>query len=306
MRLNPALHTRVWGGRKLETRFGKSLPTDQPYGESWELHDSSTVATGKFAGRSVGELLAEFGSALTGSDADPSQGFPLLIKILDSRDWLSVQVHPDDTLAFELEGEPRGKTEAWIVLDAEPDGRLCIGLQPDTTREQMADAIRENRLEPLLRIRPVQTGDTLYLRAGTVHALGPGVLVYEVQQSSDQTYRLYDWGRVGLDGQPRALHIDKGVRASRMDFTPQMGTIENTPVFDGPYFSTNRLVFADSPQSFDTGSTTFHAWTAIEGVLELTGAGETVPFKAGETVLVPASVGPYAVSGTGAALLSMP
>jgi len=220
MLLDPALDLRVWGGRHLETVMGKTLPTAEPYGESWEMHDTSTVVNGALAGRTLGDLLATFGADLIGERNDPRKGIPLLVKLLDANDWLSVQVHPNDAQARELEGEPRGKTEAWYVIAAEPDAKLVIGLLPDATPASMAEAIRDNRLEELLVYANVVAGDVLYIPAGTVHALGPGVLVYEIQQSSDITYRLYDWGRMGLDGKPRALHIDKGIAVSQLGHLP--------------------------------------------------------------------------------------
>ncbi|MCU0476409.1 MAG: class I mannose-6-phosphate isomerase [Anaerolineae bacterium] len=308
--LSPTLHTRVWGGRTLQTRYGKPLPTDQPYGESWELHDTSTVANGVLAGRTVGDLTRAYGAALVGTASDPAEGFPLLVKLLDCNDWLSVQVHPDDALALELEGEPRGKTEAWILLDATEGARIVVGIEAGASLDAVASAIRENRLEPLLSYQVVSAGDVVYMAAGTVHALGPGVLVYEIQQSSDQTYRLYDWGRVGLDGQPRQLHIDKSLRAARLGVKPPITRLADSAddgaVLGGAYFVTVRHVVAEgAPVQADTGGVRFHALTCTAGALTVT-AGEAAPvqFGAGQTVLVPAAVGAYVLSGAGEALRS--
>ena len=220
MLLDPTLHVKVWGGRRLETVMHKHLPTNEPYGEAWELHDSATVANGALSGRSLGDLLTEYGEDLIGSVSDPAEGMPLLVKILDATDWLSVQVHPNDEQARQLEGEPRGKTEAWYILAADEKAELVIGVVPDASAEEVADAIRENRLEEMLVYEPVEAGNVLYIPAGTIHALGPGLLVYEIQQSSDTTYRLYDWGRMGLDGQPRPLHIEKSLAVARLGRLP--------------------------------------------------------------------------------------
>lgn len=301
----PALHTRVWGGRQLETVLGKTLPTAEPYGESWEMHDTATVANGPLAGRSVGSLLSEYGAALIGSGNDPAEGMPLLVKFLDAQDWLSVQVHPDDEQARALEGDPRGKTEAWYVAAAAPGARLVNAIQPGYSREDVASAIRENRLEDLLVYAEAQVGDVLLNHAGGIHALGPGLLIYEIQQSSDVTYRLYDWGRVGLDGKPRPLHIEKGLTVSRLGeipaLTPTAGS--SLPVVDVvqcPYFQTrlHQLTPRNGTRiSLDTGGTHFHILTSIAGSVVIRAGAEAVTLGAWQTALIPASVGIYALEG---------
>lgn len=302
--MKPTLHTRVWGGRMLETRYHKALPTHAPYGESWELHDTTPVANGALAGRTIADLTHTYGTELLGPDANPADGFPLLVKLLDCNDWLSVQVHPDDTLAGELEGEPRGKTEAWIFLEAAPDARIVIGIDGGADVAALEEAVRENRLEPLLTYKTVNVGDVVYMAAGTVHALGPGVLVYEIQQSSDQTYRLYDWGRLGLDGKPRPLHIEKSLRAARLGVNPPMTRLEDTPsegvVISGEYFATARHVLTGSELVLDTGLTRFHALTCTQGIITVHwNDAAPVTFNAGQTVLIPASLGIYSLTGEG-------
>src|SRR5687768_3559960 len=183
--LTPSLHVKVWGGRRLSSELDKPLTEDAPYGEAWELHDTSIVANGTLAGKSLRELIDTYGAALIGEGYNPSEGLPLLIKLLDASDWLSVQVHPNDEQARELEGDPRGKTEAWIILAAEPDAKLVIGVQSGISRETMAQAIIDGKLEDYLVYANVKAGDVLYMPANTIHAIGPGILLYEVQQSSD-------------------------------------------------------------------------------------------------------------------------
>lgn len=306
--LNPALHVRVWGGRRLEYTLHKRLPTDDPYGESWELHDTAAVANGPLTGRTLGDLLAEYGHALVGPENDPADGFPLLAKLIDAADWLSVQVHPDDQQARQLEGDPRGKTEAWYILDAQPGARLVIGIRSGTSKEAVGEAIRTNTLERLLVYAPVRAGDVLLLRAGTVHALGPGILVYEIQQSSDVTYRLYDWGRMGLDGKPRELHIDKGVAVAHLATLPQIRRVENdsatTPVVANEFFTT--LLYrldAAARMVQDTGSR-FHALTCIEGSAAVEAGQTRVILNMGDSALVPASVPIYTLTGSGRVLCS--
>jgi mannose-6-phosphate isomerase len=307
--LNPALHTKVWGGRQLEIVMGKALPTDEPYGEAWEMHDTAVVANGPLQGRTLGDILAEYGHELVGPDNDPAVGLPLLAKIIDAADWLSVQLHPNDEQARQLEGEPRGKTEAWYVLAAKPGARLVIGVKPGTTREQMAQAIRENTLESLLVYAEVRAGDVLFVSSGTIHALGEGVLVYEIQQSSDTTYRLYDWGRMGLDGKPRALHIEKGTQVANMESLPTIIHTGDNPakivdIVESPYFKTvlYQLNETNGTQiDLDTEGRRFIILTCIEGEVKVS---VEVTMKSGQTVLVPACQGQFTLSGTARVLSS--
>ena len=310
--LEPSLHTKVWGGRKLETVMGKSLPSANPYGESWELHDTATVANGPLAGQTLATLLAEYGTALVGHANDPAAGFPLLAKFLDANDWLSIQVHPNNEQAAELEGEPRGKTEAWIVLHAEEGAQLVVGVQPGTSREDMAAAIRAGTLEEIVVYADVRAGDVLLLDANTVHALGPGIIIYEIQQSSDTTYRLYDWNRVGLDGKPRNLHIEKGVAVSNVDFVPQIKRFGHraNPVVtlvENEYFKTN-LHHLNAGDGVATTSIQthgkFHALTCTRGEATVAADGTMLTLTLGQTALIPASVAGYKLTGTGDVLRS--
>ncbi len=290
--------------------MGKSLPTGDPYGESWELHDTSTIANGMHAGRTLGDLLAEFGTDLIGAGNNPEEGFPLLAKILDASDWLSVQVHPDDEQAHKLEGDPRGKTEAWYIIAAESGAQLVIGVQPGTERSEMAQAIRENRLENLLVYADVRAGDVLYIPANTIHAIGPGLLIYEIQQSSDVTYRLYDWGRMGMDGKPRPLHVEKGVEVSNVETVPQIEHPDEDAtmwrVIDGKYFKTvlDNLSKVKQSSLFVYPVGRFHALTCIEGTVNVEAGGVEVTMQTGQTALVPACSAKYKLSGSGRVLRS--
>jgi len=312
MLIKPALHVKVWGGRRLNTVLNIPLPTDEPYGESWEFHDTATVANGEFAGRTLGDLLKEFGHDLVGADNDPAEGFPLLAKFLDASDWLSVQVHPNDEQARELEGDPRGKTEAWYVLASTPGAKLVKAIKPGTSREAMAQAIRDNKLEDLLVYAEVVPGDVLLNNAGGVHALGPGIMIYEIQQSSDVTYRLYDWGRMDLDGKPRTLHIDKGVKVSNLEVVPEITHTagNNMPVVEivqSPYFITllHQLSARNGTHiTLDTHGNRFHILTCIEGAAVAAAGDSSVELKMGQTALIPAALGVYTLSGTARILRS--
>ncbi len=304
LKLKPALHVKVWGGRKLADHLRKPLPTAAPYGESWEVHDSVTVAEGPLRGHTLGELTRRYGPALVGPGNDPDLGFPLLAKLIDAGDWLSVQAHPDDQQAQALEGEPRGKTEAWMILQAEPGAKLVIGLAPGTSRAQLARAIAQNQLEALLVYAAVQPGDVLYMPANTVHALGPGLLIYEVQQSSDTTYRLYDWGRLGLDGAPRELHIDKALAVANLAALPTVERPSGDLLVDGDYFRSWRHTLLGETKHLRTDGM-FQCLTCIDGALSITAdAGPALELGLGETGLIPACISEFRISGAGTLLRS--
>ena len=202
-----------WGGDALKALFGKQIPDDRT-GESLEISAlpgrESVVANGEMQGRTLTEVIAAWGEGLTG----PVEGFPLLLKLLDAREMLSVQVHPDDTYAHDHENGKLGKTEAWLVISAQPGAKLVYGVSAES-REELEAMVESGRLEEGLRWVKVQPGDVLYIPHGCVHALGGGLVIYEIQQSSDVTYRFWDWGRVGADGQPRTLHTRQALDVSR-------------------------------------------------------------------------------------------
>ncbi|HOF89518.1 MAG TPA: class I mannose-6-phosphate isomerase, partial [Armatimonadota bacterium] len=238
LRFTPIYKEKVWGGRRLETLLGRALPPDQPIGEAWEVsdhpHGRSVVANGPDAGTPLDALIARHGAALLGARVAAEDGarFPLLVKYLDAEKPLSVQVHPDDAYAAEHAGE-LGKTEMWYVLHAEPDACLIAGLRAGVTREAFADALAHGDPAALLHRLPVSAGDTLFIPAGRIHAILPGLLLLEIQQNSDTTYRLYDWGRVGLDGTPRALHADEAMAVANWhDYEPRAGIVSRAPLGD--------------------------------------------------------------------------
>jgi len=307
MLLAPALHVKIWGGRRLESELHKSLPTSEPYGESWELHDTCTVTNGSYAGRTLGDLIGELGAALVGEGNNPADGFPLLAKFIDASKWLSIQVHPNDEQARELEGDPRGKTEAWFILAAETDAQLAVGVTPGTTREAMAQAIQNDQFEAILAYAPVKAGDVFYIRANTIHAIGPGVMLYEIQQSSNVTYRLYDWGRMDLNGKPRELHIEKGVRVANIDTLPEVthptSDTDEVPMVNGEYFVTVRYDLEGGSKSVKTAGK-FHALTCIDGAVTVVGAQTTIQLGKGQTALIPAALPDYQIMGSGKVLCS--
>lgn len=224
LRLQPLYQERVWGGRTLETFLGRRLPsgsgsTAKPIGESWEIVDrpeaQSVITSGKFKGKKLRDVIARHASEIMGPDWDKDRPFPILVKWLDCRERLSLQVHPPVSVATSLKGEP--KTETWFIADTEPGASLIVGLKKGVTREQFEKAIASNTLEDCVHRFRVAEGDSILVHSGQVHAIDAGNLILEIQQNSDTTYRVYDWGRTGLDGKPRQLHINESLVSIKWD-----------------------------------------------------------------------------------------
>lgn len=233
LRFVPIYQTRVWGGRNLETLYGRQLPDPaQPYGESWEICDrpeaQSLVAGGEADGLPLHDLWLKHREAVFGSTlaAHPAPRFPLLIKILDACQDLSIQVHPPAGVAEELGGEP--KTEMWVMTQVQPGARLYAGLRDGVTQDQFRTALGDGTVADLMHDIQPAAGDCLFLPSGRVHAIGAGNVIFEIQQNSDTTYRVFDWNRTGLDGKPRPLHIEESLRSLDFnDHTPQLQTAQD-------------------------------------------------------------------------------
>lgn len=211
----PLYQPRVWGGRRLQEHLGRSLPPHQPIGEAWELVDrpeaQSVVNAGTHAGKTLHGLWTQHRRAVFGDRTPETPRFPLLAKLLDARETLSVQVHPPAALADSLRAEP--KTEMWYVLEATPGAAIFAGFKRGVTRRSFEEALRENTVAELLHRIPVRAGDAITIPSGRCHAIGAGCLIAEIQQNSDSTYRVYDWNRPGLDGKPRELHIAESLQS---------------------------------------------------------------------------------------------
>lgn len=213
LRFKPIYQERVWGGRGLESFLGRKLAGSTPIGESWELVDrieaQSLVEGGPWAGKSLRELMATRGAELMGPKWPKDRPFPILVKWLDCRERLSLQVHPPASIAAKLGGEP--KTENWYIARAEPGAAVLAGLKPGVDSAAFRVALKDNSAESLVHRLPTVAGDSLLIRSGVMHAIDGGNLILEIQQNSDTTYRVYDWGRVGLDGKPRAMHVEQSM-----------------------------------------------------------------------------------------------
>ncbi len=299
LQFRPILRHYLWGGRKLADLLGKDFGDRQTAAESWEVcsrgDDQSEVLFGPLAGRTLRDLLCAFGPQLVGSD-QPSDRFPLLFKFLDAAEPLSVQVHPSDALAARLVPPDSGKTEAWFVIDAAPDSLIYAGLRTGVDRACLADAIRAGRVGEVLHSFRAAPGDCLLIPAGTVHAVGREVLIAELQQSSDTTFRLFDWNRAGPDGRPRPLHIDQGLDAVDFELGPLQPVL---PVPLGgcrqrltscPYFVWERWSIDDS--ALLAGDGRMHVVAVIAGVARCPSAPGPASRPRGTTLLLPAAIEP--------------
>jgi mannose-6-phosphate isomerase len=249
LRFHPIYQERVWGGEGLHAELGRDLPEGKRVGESWEIVDrpeaQSVVIGGVHDGRTFRELFAIGGADLMGPSWPAEKPFPILVKWLDCRERLSLQVHPPQRVAAELRGEP--KTENWFIAHTEPGAELIVGLRRGVTRAQFEDSANKNALEACVHRFPVAEGDSILVHSGQVHAIGAGNLILEIQQNSDTTYRVYDWGRVGLDGKPRQMHLEQSLRSIDWeDFepVPVRATPTSGVIADCAEFRIRRVVLA--------------------------------------------------------------
>jgi mannose-6-phosphate isomerase len=296
LRFKPILRHYLWGGRRLVESFGKSDGGQPIVAESWEIvdhgEDQSVVAFGPLAGRTLGELARELGGEMYGDLAFPAR-FPLLFKLLDARQALSVQVHPNDAQAARLDPPDLGKTEAWVVLAADPGSAIYAGLKRGFDRAALAREVARGTTELCLHRFEPKVGDCVFIPAGTVHALGAGLVVAEIQQASDTTYRLFDWNRVGADGQPRTLHVEEALAVideSRGPVNPQPPQppdakgIERLVACDK--FVLERWTFAEPRTLATAGRPRIVA--VLSGAIRIQGDPAAKPLVAGETALIPA------------------
>lgn len=324
IRLESSLHETIWGGRLLERDGWKKLPSgDVKIGESWETETSTIAQNGPYAGKTLQALVEELGSELLGEQAMAIFGprFPLLAKFIDANAKLSVQVHPNDAYAAQHENGKPGKTEFWYILAAEPGATIVHGFKAPTSIEAVHQAIKDVTLDDLMHEEAVQAGDVIFVPAGTVHAIGSGVMLYELQEYSDVTYRMYDYGRLSADGKPRELHIDRSLEVSNYTVSPNVKA-RPIPLAGGPGFEERCLVackyFVTKEQSLDSQS---DAPATIESrtdgscvILSSLGAEVQVKYgpelesseklSRGQTMVLPAALGAYHITGTGILLSS--
>ncbi|MBW8863655.1 MAG: mannose-6-phosphate isomerase [Verrucomicrobia bacterium] len=311
----PIFKDRIWGGRELERLYAKKIPANQPTGESWEISDrpgdASVIANGPLAGKDLRWLMENHAAEVLGGAKPAAAGrFPLLCKILDAREKLSLQVHPPASKAAELKGEP--KTEMWYIADAAPDASLYVGLKQGVTRAEFERKIADGSVADCFHRIPVKAGDTMFLPSGRVHAIGDGLVIFEIQQNSDTTYRVFDWNRTGLDGKPRELHVAQSLASIDFnDFEPKLvetkftseAGVQKRSLVKDPLFNVEAW-------KLDAGTTGLLKSKKLQIVAVTTGAvqiksGSTaVELSAGQFSLIPASLERTEIlAKSGAALL---
>ena len=309
LRLQPVYKDYIWGGNKIAAQYKRGLPPGI-YAESWEIADRpegmSVVVNGPLAGRDLFSLTKAYGERLMGW---PFTEFPLLLKIIDAKDKLSLQVHPDEAGARDTGGDP--KTEMWYVLSAEPGAKVYLGFKPGVTPAAFKQALVGDKVGDLLEEIRVARGDVILIPGGKIHAIGPGCLLLEVMQNSNTTFRLFDWNRKGRDGQPRALQVNKALKVihwddarpakidqSKVQFARDPENNAVAELLHTPYFKFEKLIVAGLLRCAPGGKT-FHALFVEEGAALLSSASETMPLESGMTVLVPADLPEYSLKAQG-------
>lgn len=303
---NPILQDRIWGGTKLKTVLGKeNLPTETT-GESWELSavegNVSIVKNGAFAGKPLTELLEKYPVEILGAKVHKQFGaqFPLLFKFLDAKEDLSIQVHPNDELAKKRHNS-FGKTEMWYVMQADEGSRIIVGFKDKSSPEQYLEHLENKNLIEILNEVEAKKGDVFFLETGTIHAIGAGIMIAEIQQTSDITYRIYDWDRVGANGKSRELHVEQALDAMNYNTTDTQKLYnkdvnKSNTMVDCPYFTTNYLPLDGSVQVEKSGDS-FTVYICTEGEFAVERNNEAYSFKKGDTVLLPAGLKAYRLNG---------
>lgn len=299
----------IWGGTKLREKYNKASDAER-LAESWELSchrdGPSVIANGPARGMTLEQYIREEGRELLGSKARSFENFPIMIKLIDARDNLSVQVHPDNEYALKNEGE-YGKTEMWYIIDAEPGAELLYGVERKITARELSDSLQNGTITDLCHHAPVKKGDVFFIPAGTIHAIGRGILLAEVQQNSNTTYRLYDYGRLGNDGRPRQLHVKQGSEVCSLEPLPLKDKRETVRLSDTcsgellascDYFTTYS-VNVNGSAGLAADDSSFQTFTVLEGAITLSAGDTSLEMAAGQTVFLPAGMGSYSLSGEG-------
>ena len=314
LKFQPILKDKIWGGEKLHQHFNKNSKS-KSLGESWEISavpgDVSVVANGKLQGKSLQGLLDTNGAQILGSKNLKRFGknFPLLIKFIDAKQDLSIQLHPDDELA-KARHNSFGKTEMWYVMQADNDANLIVGFNQKVDKDIYLKHLEEKTLTQILNFDKVKEGDTYFIEAGRVHAIGAGVLLAEIQQTSDVTYRVYDWDRVDADGNERELHNDIAIDAFNFDMTDDFRVSYKTSknkvneMVDCPFFTTNFLEL-DSSMEIKNKQDSFMIYMCVDGEVEIVNDNFNETISKGETILVPAAIEAYKLRSGYAKLLQV-
>lgn len=308
LKFKPLLKERIWGGSRMRSVLGKRLPSGKKIGESWELSgvegDLSVVANGYLAGNDIEELIEVYMGDLVGDTVYEKFGveFPLLIKFIDAAEALSIQVHPDDALAAERHNA-YGKTEMWYVLDSDADANLYLGFNRNVSREEYLDSVEAGTLSDMLTRVDVKPGDAYFIPAGTIHSIGGGVMVLEIQQTSDITYRVFDWNRTDKDGNSRELHTDLAVdamdfhRRDDLDITVVPKPHEAVPMQSCDYFASSLLSVDETMVRPYVELDSFVIYVCVDGSADMVWDGGREKIAKGETVLIPAEMDEITLEG---------
>lgn len=302
LKFNPILKERVWGGNKLTNILGKKAIGNNPIGESWELSgvqdDISIVSNGFLAGNDINDLVETYLGDITGDAIYERYGneFPILIKILDIKEALSLQIHPDDKTAM-LRHNSYGKTECWYILEAEPNAKIYLGLNKEVTPQEFYDHCSNNTIDRVLNVITPAKGDIIYIAPGTLHAATGGVLVAEVQQVSDVTYRVYDWGREHNPKTAREMHLDLAIDCINYNKTETSSLIKKDGVCETPYFKLEEIVVNGKKRMESHLFKSFINYFIVDGEATIEGGGVTEKITKGENILIPAYIGEYSITG---------
>lgn len=299
LKLLPACKDYLWGGNKLKTVFHKSCDTEV-LAETWELSchkdGNSTIANGDYQGKTLTEYIEAVGKQVLGTNCERFEEFPILIKFIDSKQPLSVQVHPDDQYALEHEGQ-YGKTEMWYVIDCEEDAFLYYGFKNALSKEEFESRIKDGTLEEVLNKVKVKKGDVFFIESKTIHAIGSGITIAEIQQNSNVTYRVFDYNRVGTDGKKRELHIDRAIDVTNLDFTGKKYSFDHH-IGSCDIFEVDKIDIVSGVSVQAADETSFHSLIMIEGEGTITYNEVTMEVKKGDSIFIPAGLGEYTISGT--------
>ncbi|MBN1899399.1 MAG: class I mannose-6-phosphate isomerase [Spirochaetes bacterium] len=309
LKFKPIFKEKIWGGDNLLKCLDKNIEKKSKIGESWEISDrdddSSVIINGELRGETLTDVLKKYGRKLIGSKPEDQflKRFPLLIKFIDANDKLSVQVHPNDKYASKHEKGEFGKTEMWYIVHAKPGAYLISGLKTGTTKQQFKKLLEKNDLEGVLNKVKVKTGDVIFIPAGRVHAIMPGIVINEIQQNSDITYRVYDWGRRGFDGKARPLHVSKALDVINFDdFSPQTARLHFTQVGTNVmsilarclYFQVEKYILNEK-MKFISDQSSFNIFSVVDGNAVLNWETKELVMNKGETILIPAEITSFAI-----------
>lgn len=315
MKLTAPLKDYIWGGTKLKEEFGKTSDLDK-VAEAWELSchkdGSSVIENGEFAGKTLPEFIESAGKKVLGTNCERFENFPVLIKLIDAKDNLSVQVHPNNEYAMRVEGE-YGKTEMWYIVDCEPGAGLLYGFKHEITKEEFADRIANNTLLEVTNFVEVKKGDCFFIEAGTLHAIGKGILIAEIQQNSNTTYRIYDYGRVGNDGKPRPLHVEKAKDVTHLvpptrptrpqGESEQKDGYVSTLLSSCEYFTVHALD-VEVCANLHADPDSFHSLMCLDGSFKLFSERGNLEFGKGDSIFLEAGYGAYRLEGHGEVILT--